>query len=52
MTSWDKIYEWHMKRGSDHGAAAFAADEWEKRERREHHQGSKKDKDDGTEITF
>lgn len=31
MNSWGAIYNRHLKRGEDHGSAAYAADQWEKR---------------------
>lgn len=32
MTTWGDIFRKHLHRGEDHGAAAFAADQWEKRQ--------------------
>lgn len=34
MTTWGTIYNRHLATGEDHGAAAFAADEWEKRKKK------------------
>lgn len=31
MSGWGAIYNRYLKRGHDHGSAAFAADQWEKR---------------------
>lgn len=30
--TWGDIYQRHLRRGEDHGAAAYLADEWEKRQ--------------------
>jgi len=32
MTTWGDIYCQHLAKGEDHGSAAYAADQWEKRE--------------------
>ena len=32
MNSWGVIYNKHLSRGEDHGSAAYAADQWEKRQ--------------------
>ena len=29
--TWGDIYQRHLRRGEDHGSAAYAADQWEKR---------------------
>jgi len=34
MANWGDIFRKHVRAGEDHGAAAFAADEWEKRMQR------------------
>jgi len=31
MTDWGTIYNRHLRRGDDHGYAAFAADQWQRR---------------------
>ena len=36
---WGTIYARHLKRGEDHGSAAFAADQWEKRQVRQRWKG-------------
>jgi len=33
-TTWGDIYRRHLARGEDHGSAAWAADQWEKRQPR------------------
>ena len=33
-TTWGDVYNRHIRAGEDHGGAAYAADEWEKRQRR------------------
>lgn len=30
--TWDTIFLRHLRRGEDHGSAAYAADQWEKRQ--------------------
>lgn len=32
MTSWGGVYRQHLARGEDHGSAAYAADQWQKRQ--------------------
>ncbi len=32
MTTWGDIYKQHLRKGEDHGSAAYAADQWQKRE--------------------
>lgn len=29
--TWGEIYRQHMRKGEDHGSAAYAADQWQKR---------------------
>lgn len=29
--TWGDVFRAHLRRGEDHGSAAYAADEWEKR---------------------
>lgn len=33
MTTWGVIYNRHLRQGEDHSSAAYAADQWEKRQR-------------------
>lgn len=33
MSTWSTVYRRHLQRGEDHGYAAFAADQWEKRQK-------------------
>lgn len=32
MSTWGTVYRRHLQRGEDHGSAAWAADQWEKRQ--------------------
>lgn len=29
--TWGDVYRQHLRKGEDHGSAAYAADQWEKR---------------------
>lgn len=46
MANWGDIFRKHVRAGEDHGAAAFAADEWEKRMQRKRKCEWKQDEDD------
>ena len=48
MADWGDIFRKHVRAGEDHGAAAFAADEWEKRMQRKKKCEWKQDEDDGS----